>query len=202
MSLILFFFSPSVTVTLILSYFSHAAPKPWRTAHTHGAGQHRGEASASWDAILLEATTDCSEASRATRGGIEAAIDEFLCSCSFLYGSLLSASLDVSCWSRGRRVFSCRRPPLLISSGGRKEDRGARGKVARNLGAKSRGPHAIKLAVVRAYNAAKLGDLVWEQELRSSFREGTTPSSLGRGRGISTKSPAYSRLIDGRCTCP
>jgi hypothetical protein len=152
---------------------------------------------------LLEATVDCSKASRVTLGGIDVPpLMSFSVLVLFLYGSLLSASLDVSCWSRGRRVFSCRRPPLLISSGGRKEDRGARGKVARNLGAKSRGPHDIKLAVVRAYNAAKLGDLAWEQELRSSFREGTTPSSLGRGRGISAKSPAYSWLIDGRCTCP
>jgi hypothetical protein len=84
----------------------------------------------------------------------------------------------------------------------KKEHRGAGGKGVRNLGAKSRGPHDIKLAVVRAYNAAKLGDLAWEQELRPSFHEGTTPSSLGRGRGISAKSPAYSRLIDGRITCP
>jgi hypothetical protein len=138
----------------------------------------------------------------ASRRELRAAISPLLRRYSALFKTMLSASLDVSCWSRGRRVFSCRRPPLLISGGGRKEDRGARGKVARNLGAKSRGPHAIKLAVVRAYNAAKLGDLVWEQELRSSFREGTTPSSLGRGRGISAKSPTYSRLIDGHCTCP
>jgi hypothetical protein len=76
-------------------------------------------------------------------------------------------------------------PPAAATNFGwreKKEHKGAGGEGARNLGAKSRGPHDIKLAAVRAYNAAKLGDLAWEQELRLSFREGTTPLSLGRGR--------------------
>jgi hypothetical protein len=40
---------------------------------------------------------------------------------------------------------------------------------------------------VRSYNAAEVDDLAWEHELLSSFREGTTRSSLGRGGGFSAK---------------
>jgi hypothetical protein len=54
----------------------------------------------------------------------------------------------------------------------------------------------------RAYNAADLGDMAWENEPPSSFREGTTSSSLGTGGGVSTKCSARRRLVVGRCTCP
>ena len=54
MSLILSFFSPSVSA-------SHPsllpAPKPWRTAHTGGHGQRQGEAGANWDARLVGAAS-------------------------------------------------------------------------------------------------------------------------------------------------